>query len=107
MFFMDDSYLEAKDFNREHLQITKDILLKNKFNTQFELYSQIATFEFISEKYTISLYPLHIGNSLLCKEWTVEVLDSESVVIGTKNVNTIYEFNQYVKTLNIEFKLTA
>lgn len=107
MFFMDDSYLEAKDFNREHLQITKDILLKNNFNQQFELYSQIASFEFISEKYTITLYPLHIKNYLLCKEWELEVLNDKSIVIGTTMVNTIYDFNSYIKSLNIDFKLTA
>lgn len=107
MFFMDDSYLEAKDFNRERLQITKDILLKNKFNKQFELYSEIESFEFISEKYTITLYPLHIGNSLLCNEWDLEVLNDKSIVIGSALVNTIYDFNSYIKSLNIDFKLTA
>lgn len=107
MFFMDDSYLDGKDFNREYTQLNKDIILKNNFTSQFELFSQIASYQYISENYTITLYPNFIGNSILCKEWTVEVLDSKSVVIGTKNVNTIYDFNNYIKTLNIEFKLTA
>jgi hypothetical protein len=37
----------------------------------------------------------------------LEVLNDKSIVIGSTLVNTIYDFNSYIKSLNIDFKLTA
>jgi hypothetical protein len=111
-FFMDDSYLEAHSF-RGNL-INDAILTKAGFvrsDTKFDKLMQdecpgYRSYEKSanSNKYFIDV-TFGISNIDNEKNWNVHVDNCDRMSIGSVDISTIGQFNDFMKLLNIDCKL--
>ena len=111
-FYMDDSYLDVQ-YSKDNL-ITDNILEKAGFvrsNIQLDRYMQdtypgYRSYEKTanSEKYFIDI-TFGISNIDNEKNWNVHIDNCDRMSIGSADISTIRQFNDFMKVFNIDCKL--
>jgi hypothetical protein len=110
-FFMDDSYLENRDFSRSN-KITVEMLETNGFerNTiQERLINEAGIPEYscfeknIGNKYFLQMQ-LGVSN-MAGRNWSIHIDDSSRNSIGGADIETVEHFNLCMKLFEINFKL--
>lgn len=110
-FFMDDSYLENRNFSRSN-KITVEMLEANGFERDAILERLIndagmpghSCFEKnVGNKYFIQMQ-LGVYN-MAGRDWSLHVDNSSHSTIGCVDISTVEHFNTFMQLLEIDFRL--
>lgn len=113
-FYMDDSYLNNRPYAKPEIYITDGILIKSGFIRSSTLeFDKLMSEECpgyrsyeksVDGKYFIDV-TFGISNIDNGKNWNVHIDNCDRMSIGSADISTIGQFNDFMKIFNINLKL--